>query len=109
MARRARDATQTAEKVNGDVRAVMGHLTQALASDRDHQALVKAASFAAQADDWASSAIAAAREATSAAHSGDPGQLDKAADEAQIRAADARISIEHAMHLIPTVLPTSSA
>jgi hypothetical protein len=87
---RARDATSAAQDADRMVRTVMGHLTQAVASNRDHQALVKAAGFAAQADSSASSALAAAREATTAAHRSDAEHLEKAADEAQGHATQPR-------------------
>ncbi|MGO9321818.1 MAG: hypothetical protein ACLQBY_13590 [Solirubrobacteraceae bacterium] len=101
LERRARDAASAADGADRTVRSVLGHLTQALASDRDHTALVEAAGFAAQADDSASSAVAAARDATTAARGGNAEQLDKLADVAQGHAADARVAADHALHLIP--------
>lgn len=105
LERRAHDAASAADSADRTVRAVLGHLAQVLASDRDHKALVRAADFAAQADDSAGSAIAAARDAMTAARCGNGEQLDKLADVAQAHAADARVAADHALHLIPLEKP----
>jgi hypothetical protein len=102
LERHAHDAASAADGADRIVRSVLGHLTLALASDRDHKALVEAAGFAAQADDAASSAIAAARDAMTAAQCGNAEQLDKSADVSQAHASDARVTADHALHLIPS-------
>jgi hypothetical protein len=98
---RAREATSAAEDADRLSHTVMGQLVRALASDRDHAALVKAAGVAVKVDDFAGLALAAARKAATALHSRDAEQLDAAADEAQAHAADARVAGDHALHLIP--------
>jgi hypothetical protein len=101
LARRAHDATTAADDVNGMVYSVMGHLTAALADDRDHARLVKAAGFAHQAYGAACSAAASAREARAAAGSHNAEQLDRAADETQASSAEGRVAIDHAMYHLP--------
>lgn len=100
LARAVQDATAAASRADGDVHAVMGHLTQQLAGTGDCEHLRKVARILAPASMSAAEAVGAAREAREAAQRGEAERAAERAADAQRHAIDARTGADRAMEII---------
>ena len=88
-------------RADGDVRAVMSHLTSRLAAGGDCEKMRSVAELLAEADMAAADAFAAVRQAREAAGRGDAEGAEKASADAKQHAIEAHFGADRAMERLP--------
>jgi hypothetical protein len=94
-------AAQAAHSADGDVRAVMSHLTRRLAAGADCEELRSVAKLLAEADTAVAEAFAAIPEAREAAARGDADGAESASANVMQHAIEAHFGADRAMERLP--------